>query len=150
MPKREQGVHAWIARAQREGLSQRQTRQALRGEGFRFSDTTFRSLWAEIEHARSLRGDIADANIHRRPSEDHISRIEGGKIGEYLYRFDLLVRRRGEREVLQTHVSIKSRRLITYDSAASLMLQRFIENEDLYGSFVVDWIPAAVNEFTGE
>lgn len=149
MAKREQSVHGFIAAAQRQGISQRRTMAELRAADFHFSDATFRSLWGEIEHATSLRGTIAEANVNRRPLANELSPIQGGKMGDYLYRFDVLLRRRGEREVLRTHVGIKSKRLITYNAAAEQMLQRFIENEELYQSFVIDWIPAAVNEFEG-
>lgn len=149
MPKQEQSVHGYIAAAQRQGVSQSETMAALRGSGFRFSDTTFRSLWGEIANARDLRGAVADANISRRPLADEISQVSGGKIGEYLYRFDFLVRRKGETEVLRTHVGIKTNRLITFNNAVSQLLATWGENEDQYESEVVDWIPAAVNEFTG-
>jgi hypothetical protein len=135
--------------AKQEQSVQNRTKAELRSAGFKFSDRTFASLWGEIQHATSLRGDIAAANVNRRPLAAERSPITGGKIGEYLYRFDVLLRRKGEREVLRTHVGVKSRGLITYNDAAMQMLEKFIANEDQYQSFVLDWIPAAVNEFTG-
>lgn len=146
MAKIEQSVHGFIANALKNDLSQRSTMRDLRAAGFKFSDQTFRSLWAQIEHASAIRGDIASANPNRRPLASEISPISGHRGGGFLYRFDVLLRRRGEREVLQTHVGIRSSRLVTYNTAAQEMLTKFLENEDQYGSMLIDWIPAAVNE----
>jgi hypothetical protein len=150
MAKGEQSVHGYIARAQREGISQNTTMQTLRESGFRFSNQSFRSQWGEVENARAIRGQIADANVNRRPNANEISEISGGKAGQILYRFDFLLRRQGEREVMRQHVGVKTDRFLTFTRAAEIALAKFLANEDMYGSVVVDWIPAAVNEFTGE
>jgi hypothetical protein len=150
MPKQEQGIHQYIAKAQRTGTSQAETMRQLREGGFRFTDSTFRQLWGEIEHARDIRGDIADVNVGRRPLPNEISQITGGKIGDFLYRFDIMLRLRGTGEVVRTHVGIKSDKLITYSKAASQILQVYQDNEDQYESNLVGWIPAAVNEYTGD
>lgn len=121
----------------------------LRGSGFRFSDATFRSMWGEIEHARSLRGNIADVNLNRRPPADLESEISGGRAGTRLYRFDIFVRRRGEREVMQSHIGVKSNRSITFRTAMQQIMDNFADNEDLYDSELVGVVPAAVNIFTG-
>lgn len=149
MAKREQSVHGYIARAQREGISQAQTMRDLRSVGFRFTDRTFRSQWGEIQRARAIRGNVADANINARPRTDIRSPISGGKRGDYLYRFDVLLKRPGETELLQTHVGVRTSKLVTFNDAAAQFLASFLDNEDRYGSSIVDWIPAAVNEFEG-
>lgn len=138
---------SFIAGAINTEQSQAETMRQLRNAGFKFSDATFRSLWGEIRNAVALRGTIAEANINRRPLGSEISPIQGKKSGGYLYRFDVFVRQRGEREVLRTHVGVRSERLITYRTAMSIIADRFADNDEIYDRELLSITPAAVNEF---
>lgn len=147
MASGEQLPRSFIAGALNTGVSQRQAMSQLRAAGASFSDATFRSLWGEVQHAISLRGTVAEANIARRPLGSEISPITGKKTGGYLYRFDVFVRARGEREVLRTHVGVNSQNLITYEQAMAIIAGKFADNETIYERSLVSIIPAGVNEF---
>lgn len=138
---------SFIAGALNQNLSQRETMRQLRSAGVKFSDVTFRTLWGEVQHAISLRGSVAEANVQRRPLGSEISPITGKKTGGYLYRFDVFVRQRGEREVMRTHVGVRTDNLITYQRAMAVIADKFADNESIYERDLISIVPAGVNEF---
>ena len=139
-----------IERLVKEGTNATQGLQQYRQAGGRIRDSRWFQAFGELQAELSRKDMVRAAPINRLPTGEEISKITAKKHGAYVYRGAVMVVERDTDQIVSLPASVRSRKLITYKTAISMMQTQITDTGSPPGMTVIGAYVSGVRELVPE
>lgn len=127
-----------------EGLRQ------YRAQGGKIRDSRWYGAFGELQAELARKDFVRAAPINRLPTGSEISPVTAKKHGAYIYRGAVMVVERDTDQIVSLPASVRSKKLITYKTAISMMQTQITDTGSPPGMTVIGAYVSGVRELVPE